>query len=147
MVLTRAGAGVLEETERDVPMPHPGEVLVKIAACGVCRTDLHLVAGELPDSQMPIVPGHEIVGRVEQLGAGVHSFAVGDRVGIPWLGYTCEQCAYCRSGRENLCPEARFTGYQRDGGYAECAVVDARYAFGIPEQYGDAEAARFSARG
>jgi propanol-preferring alcohol dehydrogenase len=141
MVLARAGGGVLEESSRDVPVALPGEILIKVHACGICRTDLHLVAGELPQAELPVVPGHEIVGVVETVGDGVTLFAVGDRVGIPWLAYVCEVCEYCTSGRENLCPDARFTGCQLDGGYAEYAVADARYAFKIPEQYADAEAA------
>jgi propanol-preferring alcohol dehydrogenase len=141
MVLQAPAAGMLELAERDVPTPLPGEVLIKVRACGVCRTDLHVVSGELPDAQTPIVPGHEIVGVVEQLGDSVNGLAIGDRVGVPWLGYSCEGCRFCRSRRENLCPEARFTGYQLDGGYAEYAVADARYTFRLPEQYGDAAAA------
>jgi propanol-preferring alcohol dehydrogenase len=107
----------------------------------VCRTDLHVVDGELPAIEVPIVPGHEIVGSVEELGDGVHGFAVGDRVGIPWLGYSCGECPACNNGRENLCPLARFTGYQLDGGYADYVVADARFAFKLPPAYGDAEAA------
>jgi propanol-preferring alcohol dehydrogenase len=141
MVLSQSGGGTLDLCERDVPVPLPGEVLVKVRACGVCRTDLHVVSGELPDAQIPIVPGHEIVGSVERIGDGVTGFAIGERVGIPWLGYSCEQCRFCRARRENLCPEARFTGYQLDGGYADYTVADARYAFRLPEKYGDAEAA------
>jgi alcohol dehydrogenase, propanol-preferring len=141
MVLTRADGGALEESSRDVPVALPGEILIKVRACGVCRTDLHLVAGELPQAELPVVPGHEIVGVVETVGDGVTRFVVGDRVGIPWLAYACEVCAYCTSGRENLCPDARFTGCQLDGGYAEYAVADANYAFKIPEGYGDVEAA------
>jgi alcohol dehydrogenase, propanol-preferring len=141
MVLTRAAAGALELLERDVPVPLPGEVLVRVRACGVCRTDLHVVDGELQRGEIPIVPGHEIVGTVERIGDSVSGLAVGDRVGVPWLGYSCGQCAYCTSGRENLCSEARFTGYQIDGGYAEYTVADARYAFRIPEGFGDVEAA------
>jgi propanol-preferring alcohol dehydrogenase len=141
MVLNRPGAGVVDQVERDVPTPRPGEVLVRVRACGVCRTDLHLVDGELPPAEVPIVPGHEIVGVVEQIGPGVTEFAVGDRVGIPWLGYTCGICEFCTRGRENLCPNARFTGYQIDGGYAEFAVADARYVFKLPERYSDVEAA------
>jgi propanol-preferring alcohol dehydrogenase len=114
---------------------------VRVRACAVCRTDLHVVDGELPQAAIPIVPGHEIVGTVERLGDTVSGLAVGDRVGIPWLGWTCGQCEYCRSGRENLCPGARFTGCQIDGGYAEFAVADARYVFRLPDAYGDAEAA------
>jgi propanol-preferring alcohol dehydrogenase len=121
--------------------PGPGEVLVAVAACGVCRTDLHLVDGELPGPKLPIVPEHEVVGRVAALGAGVEGLRPGDRVGIPWLGWSCGHCAFCRSGRENLCPEARFTGYQIDGGYAELAIADARYCFPLPGAYGDAAAA------
>src|SRR5262249_27530843 len=132
MLLSKPGAGVLDAVERDVPVPLPGEVLVKVRACGVCRTDLHVVDGELPDPEVPIVPGHEIVGVVEVVGDGVRDLAVGDRVGIPWLGYACGECTDCRSGRENLCVNARFTGYQLDGGYAQYTVADAHYAFKIP---------------
>ena len=141
MILSRAGAGVVEPAERDVPIALPGEVLVKVRACGVCRTDLHLVDGELPHADIPVVPGHEVVGIVETVGDGVTTLAVGDRVGVPWLAYTCGTCEYCTSGRENLCPNARFTGYQLDGGFAEYLVVDARYAFKVPEGYSDTEAA------
>jgi propanol-preferring alcohol dehydrogenase len=140
MVLTRPGTGLVA-VERERPIPLPGELLIKVRACGVCRTDLHLADGELPEAQLPIVPGHEIVGIVEQVADGVETLAVGDRVGVPWLGYSCDQCRYCRERRENLCREARFTGYQLDGGYAEYAVADARYTFRLPETYGDAEAA------
>jgi propanol-preferring alcohol dehydrogenase len=140
MVLTRPGTSLVP-VEREVPTALPGEVVVKVRACGVCRTDLHIAAGELPDAQLPIVPGHEIVGRIEQIGDGVTGFAVGDRIGVPWLGYSCDECRFCRERRENLCREARFTGYQLDGGYAEYAVADARYAFKLPDAYGDAEAA------
>ena len=141
MVLTRPAARVLEPQDRDVPMARPGEVLVSVRACGVCRTDLHIVDGELPHTRTPIVPGHEIVGVVERLGDGVSDLAVGDRVGIPWLGYACGQCRYCKSGRENLCPKARFTGYQIDGGYADYTVADARFVFKLPNGYTDADAA------
>lgn len=140
MMLTRPRAGALEECSREIPIALPGEVLVKVHACGVCRTDLHLVDGDLAP-EIPIVPGHEIVGVVERLGDGVTTLAVGDRVGIPWLGYSCGECAYCRRGLENLCVRARFTGYHNDGGFAEYAVVDARFAFRIPEGYSDIEAA------
>jgi alcohol dehydrogenase, propanol-preferring len=128
---------------RDVPVPVPaaGQVLVRVCACAVCRTDLHVVDGELTQPKLPLTPGHEIIGRVARLGAGVERFAEGQRVGIPWLGWTCGECAYCRGGRENLCAAALFTGYQIDGGYAEYALADARYCFGIPEGYSDAEAA------
>jgi alcohol dehydrogenase, propanol-preferring len=119
--------------ERATPAPGPGEILVEIAACGVCRTDLHVVDGELTDPKLPIIPGHEIVGRVAALGAGVAGFTPGERVGVPWLGYTCGACRYCRSGAENLCDAPLFTGYTRDGGYASHAVADARYCFALPE--------------
>ena len=141
MVLTRPGARTLEDLEWETPIPLPGEVLVRVRACGVCRTDLHVVDGELPDPVLPLVPGHEIVGIVERTGDSVSHLAEGDRVGIPWLAYSCDRCVYCRSGRENLCETARFTGYQIDGGYAEFAVADARFAFRIPDSYGDLEAA------
>lgn len=141
MILPARGAGALDAVERDAPVALPGELVVQVKACGVCRTDLHVVDGELPDTELPIVPGHEIVGIVTQVGDGVTGFEAGDRVGIPWLGYTCGECAYCRHGQENLCVAARFTGYQRDGGYAEYAVADARYAFKLPGRYDDVTAA------
>ena len=141
MMLTRLGAGALEECTREVPIALPGDVLVKVKACGVCRTDLHLVDGDLPNPDIPVIPGHEIVGVVERLGDGVNTLAVGDRVGVPWLGYSCETCEYCRRGLENLCVNARFTGYQMDGGYSEYAVADARYVFKLPDGYSDIEAA------
>jgi propanol-preferring alcohol dehydrogenase len=127
----------------DVPKPSPGEheVLLQVLACGVCRTDLHLVDGELPDTRFPITPGHEIVGRVIECGAGVTSLQIGDRVGVPWLAYTCGVCAYCRAGAENLCESARFTGYTNDGGYAQFVVADARYCLRLPERYADVAAA------
>lgn len=126
---------------RAVPEPGPGQVRVRVSACAVCRTDLHVVDGELSPVPPGIVPGHEIVGRVEAVGPGVEAPAVGERVGIPWLGFTCGRCRFCRRGQENLCPEARFTGWQIDGGYAEHAVADARYCLPLPAGYGDAEAA------
>jgi alcohol dehydrogenase, propanol-preferring len=141
MVLKTAAAGRLEPSECDVPIALPGDVLVRVRACGVCRTDLHLVDGELPHPEIPITPGHEIVGLVEQVGDGVTDLAIGDRVGIPWLGYSCGACGFCTSGRENLCPSARFTGYTTDGGYADYVVADARYAFKLPDLYNDEEAA------
>jgi propanol-preferring alcohol dehydrogenase len=116
-------------------------VRVRVAACGVCRTDLHICDGDLPFLRAPIVPGHEIVGRVEASGPGVEGFAPGERIGVPWLGWTCGRCGYCSTGRENLCDEARFTGYHIDGGYAEYALADARYCFRLPDAFGDAEAA------
>ena len=121
--------------------PGPGEVRVRVRACAVCRTDLHVVDGELPDPKLPLVPGHEIVGVVEAAGPGADRFRAGDRVGIPWLGWTCGVCVYCRTGRENLCPRARFTGYTLDGGYAETAIADERYCFALPGSYDDAAAA------
>ncbi|HEX6911524.1 MAG TPA: zinc-dependent alcohol dehydrogenase family protein, partial [Longimicrobium sp.] len=124
-----------------VPAPGPGQLLLRVRACAVCRTDLHVVDGELPRPKLPLVPGHEIVGEVARLGDGVEGFGEGDRVGVPWLGWTCGECRYCRSGRENLCGRARFTGYDLDGGYAEHTVADARYCFPLPPAYGDAEAA------
>ncbi len=121
--------------------PGPGEVLVEVAACGVCRTDLHVVDGELTEPALPLVPGHEVVGRIAALGRGVERFEAGQRVGVPWLGWTCGACDYCRGGRENLCPEARFTGYTLNGGYGGYLLADARYCFPIHGDYGDAEAA------
>jgi alcohol dehydrogenase, propanol-preferring len=127
--------------ERPVPVPSAGEILIEISACGVCRTDLHVVDGELPDPKLPIVPGHEIVGRVAACGAGVSGFAVGARVGVPWLGATCGTCPYCRDGRENLCDRPLFTGYTRDGGFASHTVADARYCFALPQAADAAELA------
>ena len=124
-----------------VPSPGPGQLLLRVRACAVCRTDLHVVDGELPEPKLPLIPGHEIVGEVAALGERVEGFADGDRVGVPWLGWTCGECRYCRSGRENLCASARFTGYHLDGGYAEYTVADARYCFPLPAEYTDAEAA------
>jgi len=141
MALTRAAAGELEPVEREIPIALPGEVVVRVRACGVCRTDLHIVDGELSGGELPVVPGHEIVGVVERLGDSVAGLAVGDRVGIPWLAHTCGICGYCTTGRENLCVDAQFTGYHVDGGYAEYAVADASYVFKLPDGYSDAEAA------
>jgi len=133
----------LRLVERPKPTPGPGQLLLAVRACGVCRTDLHVADGELPDPALPLVLGHEIVGTVVETGGGAATepFAVGARVGVPWLGYTCGTCGYCRSDRENLCNRARFTGYQLDGGYAEYTVADARFAFPIPPDYDDAHAA------
>ena len=136
MVLTAPGAPLRFQRREDLA-PGPGDVRVRVSACGVCRTDLHVVDGELPDIVYPIVPGHEVVGRVEALGPGVTSLAVGDRVGVPWLGYTCGECAYCRSNQENLCDRPRFTGYTRDGGFATHLVADARYCFPLGEDGDD----------
>ena len=127
--------------ERPASTPASGEILIEVAACGVCRTDLHVVDGELPNLNLPIVPGHEIVGRVAAIGAGAAGLALGERVGVPWLGSTCGICVYCRSGRENLCDRALFTGYTRDGGYATHALADARYCFPLPARQDDAEVA------
>jgi propanol-preferring alcohol dehydrogenase len=126
-----------------LPQPRPGErqVLIQVAACAVCRTDLHVVDGELPNPKLPLIPGHEIVGRVVASGPGAARYRAGDRVGVPWLGWACGECPYCRSGRENLCERARFTGYQIDGGYAGYTVADERFCFPLPDAYGDAEAA------
>ena len=124
-----------------LPDPGPRQLLLKVRACGVCRTDLHIVDGELARPKLPIVPGHEIVGEVVARGGEAVSFREGERVGVPWLGGTCGRCEFCRSGRENLCDEARFTGYDLDGGYAEYCLADERFCFAIPERYGDAEAA------
>jgi propanol-preferring alcohol dehydrogenase len=124
-----------------VPSPGPGQVLIRVHACAVCRTDLHVVDADLTQPKLPLIPGHEIVGQVAALGAGVERFSVGDRVGVPWLGWTCGECAFCRAGRENLCAQARFTGYQIDGGYGEFTVADQRFCFSIPGGYSDIEAA------
>ena len=127
--------------ERAEPVAGDGQVLIAVAACGVCRTDLHVADGELPQARYPIVPGHEIVGKVVGLGPGVDRFRLGERVGVPWLGWTCGRCRFCRSGQENLCDNARFTGCDIDGGYQARAVADARFCFRLPERYGDPEAA------
>ncbi len=127
--------------EMPAPAIGPGEVRVRVCACAVCRTDLHVVDGELTDPKLPIVPGHEIIGRVIETGAGVAGVSLGERVGIPWLGWTCGVCEFCRRGEENLCPRARFTGYQIDGGFASETVADARYVFQIPARYSDEAAA------
>ena len=127
----------------EVPRPEvgPEEVLIRVHACAVCRTDLHVVDGELPDPKLPLIPGHQIVGTVEEAGGRVERFVPGDRVGVPWLGHTDGTCRYCRTGRENLCDDARFTGYKIDGGYAEHTVADQRFCFPLPEEYPDLQAA------
>lgn len=127
----------LQRVQRPDPQPRPGEIRLRVGACGVCRTDLHVVDGELPDAPLPIVPGHEIVGRVDALGPGVDGLRLGERVGVPWLGHTCGACAYCVGGQENLCDRPLFTGYTRDGGYATAVVADARYAFPLGEEGDD----------
>jgi propanol-preferring alcohol dehydrogenase len=131
----------LRPVELPEPTAGPGQVLISVAACGVCRTDLHIADGELTEPKLPLVMGHQIVGTVVEAGEGAGRFAVGDRVGVPWLGWTCGECRYCTSGRENLCDRARFTGYDLDGGYAELAIADERYCFPIPEGYPDEQAA------
>jgi propanol-preferring alcohol dehydrogenase len=132
----------LQLRDLEKPRPATGQLLVRIATCAVCRTDLHVVDGELPDPKLPLIPGHQIVGFVEEIGEEVNSkFKVGDRVGIPWLGWTDGKCVYCRSNRENLCDRARFTGYTIDGGYAEFTVADARFCFHLPDRYDDVEVA------
>ncbi len=141
MVLRQKAAGRLIEVDAARPEPGPGQVRIKVHACGVCRTDLHVVDGDLTEPKLPIVPGHEIVGRVDAVGSGVDRFGEGDRVGVPWLGYACGACRYCAEDRENLCDRARFTGYDIDGGFAEYTVTDARFAFALPDGYGDTEAA------
>jgi propanol-preferring alcohol dehydrogenase len=127
--------------DMEVPEPGPGEVLLKVSACGVCRTDLHVLDGDLREPRLPLVLGHEIVGRVEGLGEGVSGLARGTRIGVPWLGKTCGACPFCRGGRENLCDDPGFTGYQIDGGYAEYTVADHRYCFPLPDGFGDIQAA------
>ena len=140
MVLKKIGTA-LEWTELADLQPGPGEIRIKVAACGVCRTDLHVVDGELPTPHVPIIPGHEIVGRVDELGSGVEGLNIGQRVGIPWLGHTCGVCPYCSEHEENLCDRPQFTGFTRDGGFATAAVADARYAFPLGELGSDVEVA------
>lgn len=136
----RAPGKQLEKIERPLPEPGAGELLIEVAACGVCRTDLHVLDGEIA-ARYPVIPGHEIVGRVAAIGPDVMGFTMGQRVGVPWLGHTCGQCAYCRTGRENLCDAPLFTGATRDGGYASHVVADARYCFSLPPRFSDVEAA------
>jgi alcohol dehydrogenase, propanol-preferring len=140
MVLERAGEP-LRLSELPDPNPGRGQVLISVAACGVCRTDLHILDGELSEPKLPLVPGHQVVGTVVVAGEGAERFALGERVGVPWLGWTDGECRYCRGGRENLCDNARFTGYDRDGGYAELAVADERFCLPIPAGYPDQQAA------
>jgi propanol-preferring alcohol dehydrogenase len=137
----RAPGEAIQPDESPLPVIAPGQVLLEVQACGVCRTDLHLQDGELPDIPYPVTPGHEIVGRVVRRGREVTRFAEGDRVGVPWLGWTCGRCRHCSAGQENLCDAARFTGYTLPGGYAEYVAADARFCFPIPDRYSDAEAA------
>jgi len=140
MVIDKPGVPLRFE-ERQVPTAGAGQILIRVRACGICRTDLHVVDGELPEARYPVVPGHEIVGEVAELGNGVTGFVKGQRVGVPWLGWTCGECRYCLAGQENLCDFGRFTGCSIDGGYADYTVADARFCFRLPEGYGDAEVA------
>jgi len=140
MLLTRQGSPLVY-TEVPGPRPNDQQVLLRVLACGVCRTDLHVIDGDLPNPELPLIPGHEIVGEVVEKGAKVDRFAIGDRVGVPWLGWTCGECYYCQTARENLCAMARFTGYQIGGGYAELTVADQRYCFSIDDYYADIDAA------
>lgn len=140
MVLDRANEP-LRLAEVAKPEPAAGQLLIKVSACGVCRTDLHVVDGELTEPKLPLIPGHQIVGTIERLGEGVSGFAVGDRVGVPWLGGSCNECGFCRRGEENLCDESRYTGYQIDGGFADYCVADEQFSFPIPAGYPDAQAA------
>lgn len=139
MIATRPG-GPLQRITRPLPRPSPSELLIRVSACGVCRTDLHVLDGEIA-ADFPIIPGHEIVGHIEAIGANVEGFSIGQRIGVPWLGFTCGDCPYCRSGRENLCDRPQFTGCTRDGGYASHAVADARYCFALPDRFSDVDAA------
>ena len=140
MLFEKAGQP-LRSAELPAPQAGAGHVLIRVRACAVCRTDLHITHGELNEPKLPLIPGHEIIGVVEKIGAGVSRFKLGDRVGVPWLGWTCDACEFCLSGRENLCDQARFTGYTLDGGYADYAVADPRFCFAIPDSYSDPEAA------
>jgi alcohol dehydrogenase, propanol-preferring len=140
MLFEKAGQP-LRSVELPSPQPGAAQVLIRVRACAVCRTDLHIADGELKQPKLPVIPGHEIIGVVEKIGPGVNRFELGDRVGVPWLGWTCDACEFCRSGRENLCDQARFTGYTLDGGYAEYTVADQRFCFAIPDSYSDTEAA------
>ena len=140
MVLKTPGQPLALEN-REIPQPRPGELLLKVRACAVCRTDLHVVDGDLPPCRDALVPGHEIVGEIARLGDGVDGFKAGQRIGVGWLGHTCGHCTFCTQDEENLCDHAEFTGYQKDGGFADYAVADAAFSFPIPDSYGDAEAA------
>ena len=140
MIFAAAGQP-LRQTELPKPEPNAGQILIRVRACAVCRTDLHIIDGELVQPKLPLVPGHEIVGTVATLGAGCNRFKVGDRVGVPWLGWTCGTCSYCQTGQENLCDHGKFTGYTLDGGFAEYTVAEQSFCFPIPDSYSDAEAA------
>ena len=141
MVLDAVGSPLRSDGRKDEPRPGPHQLLIRVRACGVCRTDLHIVDGELKHPKLPLIPGHEIVGTVAAIGAELSRYRIGDRVGVPWLTWTCGECAFCRSGRENLCDRAKFTGYDLDGGYAEFVTADARSTLPIPSGLGDVEAA------
>jgi alcohol dehydrogenase, propanol-preferring len=132
---------LLRKAEVSTPLPGPGQLLIRVHACAVCRTDLHIIDGELTQPKLPLIPGHEVVGTITELGAGVDRFKIGARVGVPWLGWTCGNCSFCQNGHENLCDDAKFTGYTLNGGYAEYMVADQRFCFPIPDAYSDAEAA------
>lgn len=140
MVFTTAGKP-LQPVALPIPQPGAAQLLIEVHACGLCRTDLHVVDGELTEPKKSVIPGHEIVGTIAEIGPQVEGFRLGERVGVPWLGYTCGVCRYCRSGYENLCDQARFTGYTLDGGYAEYVVADSRYCFSLPDSYSDLAAA------
>jgi len=140
MVLEKTGQP-LQLRELPVPAVGPGQLLIRVSACGICRTDLHVVDGELPPIALPVIPGHQIVGRIEKMGSDVRDFSCGQRVGVPWLGGSCGNCDYCQSGKENLCDHALYTGYQLNGGLADYTVADARYCFGLPEDYSDLQVA------
>lgn len=140
-MILKAPRRPLELIDLDKPEPRPGQLLIRVHACGICRTDLHIVDGELTEPKLPIVPGHQIVGTVVETGSDVETFSTGDRVGVPWLGWSCGRCEFCRGGKENLCGKARYTGYQIDGGFAEFCVSDARFCFPIPTGYPDLQAA------
>lgn len=141
MVLEKPNTPLQRRVDMGRPQPQAHQVLIRVHACAVCRTDLHVVDGELPEPKLPLIPGHEIVGTIEEMGADVQAFDIGDRVGVPWLGHTCGHCEYCRADHENLCENAAFTGYQIDGGYAQYTVADAAYCFTIPDVFSDVEAA------
>src|SRR5579871_2127909 len=141
MILDKAQAPLRFDSQVPTRDPGPNDVLIHVHACGVCRTDLHILDGELANPKSALIPGHEIVGTVDEVGQDVSMLQVGDRVGVPWLGWTCGLCSYCISGRENLCDQARFTGYQIDGGYVEYTTADERCCFKLPSSYSDAEAA------
>ena len=141
MILDAPGKPLTLHSDWPVPQPQTGQVQLEILTCAVCRTDLHVIDAELPNPKLPLILGHEIVGRVAQLGEGATRLSIGQRVGVPWLGWTCGECSYCRSGQENLCVRARFTGYTLDGGYAECTIADERYCVPIPDSFSDAAAA------